>query len=598
MGVGVKTWGRKECLAFMTFVCVAFSGVQSVLGQTRSAVGPSMRSVDAASDRRSPGRTTNERSAGSSRPAPPKEKTEPADGERFIIRDYHVEGNNLLMPEQIDAILAPFTGPKRGFNDIEAARAALEQAYRRLGYPTIAVTVPEQTVEFGIITLTVYEGRLKSIEVTDNWFYSDSHIRRKLPAVSVGALLHEPTVLKQLDLLNTNPDLKVMPILKPSDDPGLLNLELKTKDHVPVHGKVELNNRGVPTTPRLRFNAALQYTNLFDADHTITFQTSQTPQDWGAVQVYSGNYAIPLGTPDEQLVFYGAVASSRARLDQSPLPVGSGLDIIGNSVIAGGRYFLPFGSDGIRHQLAFGIDYKHLGRTETPIPGTSDTLTVSNPLTYTPASLGYTRVLQDSRGFTKVTASARGYVAGLVPQGGKEDFGGVVEDVDNTPGVRQGSTGTFAVVQGGIDRYLTLPREFTFSAKADGQWASEPLVPTEQYFAGGMESVRGYREYEAVGDNAVHASVEVATPPFTKLPLEHIERSLRFVAFYEMAYLWIKQPQPGQAATWNLQGTGAGFRFTLSDHVRFRYDAAWTLRPGPFSPAGSFYGHFSLEAVF
>jgi hemolysin activation/secretion protein len=113
-----------------------------------------------------------------------------------------------------------------------------------------------------------------------------------------------------------------------------------------------------------------------------------------------------------------------------------------------------------------------------------------------------------------------------------------------------------------------------------------------------MESVRGYREFEAVGDEAVHANIEIVSPPVPQLSAEHIRRSLRFVAFYDMAYLWLRKPLPGQMDRRQLEGTGVGLRFALSDHLRFRYDAAWALRQGPFTPEGGFYGHFSLEAVF
>ncbi|MDN5940396.1 MAG: BamA/TamA family outer membrane protein [Nitrospira sp.] len=532
-------------------------------------------------------------------PLPQAASQAEADEGTFTIRDFFVQGNNLLMPDRVDAILAPFIGPARRFSDIEKARAALEQAYRGLGYPAIVVTVPEQTVEYGVITLTVYEGRLKSIDVTDAWFFSQGYVRGKLPAIRPGALLHEPTVLKQLDALNVNPDLKVVPILKPSDDPGQLDLELKVKDRPPVHGKVELNNRGVPTTPRLRLNAALQYTNVFNADHVITLQTSQTPQDWGAVEVYSGNYVIPLGSPDHQLMFYGATASSRASLNSSPLPVGGGFDIFGNAVIGGARYLVPFAAGGtMKHQLSVGLDYKHLDRSEGVIPGGVATVTVSNPLTYTPLSIGYTGIRPDELGFTRVTAITRGYVAGLVPGGDTEDFGGDPNDPLNKPGLRRFSTGTFVVVQGGLDRNHRLPYDFTLLAKAGGQWTNEPVVPTEQYFAGGLETVRGYREFEAVGDHAALASLEVVSPPLSQLPGEHIRRSMRLAAFYDLAYLWLMKPLPGQTDRAQLEGAGIGLRFTLSDHLRFRYDAAWTLRPGPFTPTGAFYGHFVLEAVF
>lgn len=517
----------------------------------------------------------------------------------FPIRDFFVEGNNLLPPDQVDAILEPFKGPSRHFGDIEAARSALEKEYRKLGYPTVAVTVPEQTVEFGVITLQIYEARLRLVDVTDARFFSTDYIRGKLPAVRTGALLHEPTVLKEIDALNANPDLKVTPVLKPTNNPERLDLELKVKDRPPLHGKIELNNRGVPTTPRLRLNAALQYTNLFGLDHAITLQTSQTPQDFGIVEVYSGNYLIPLSKPDHQLVFYGATARSRSQLTQSPVPVGGGLDIIGNSIIAGGRYFFPIGSGvSMSHQLSAGLDYKHLDRSQAEIPGTDISVTVTNPITYTPLSLGYNGVRPDEWGFTKVNALTRGYVAGTVSGGSKQDFQGDPNDPLNTPGFRQGSTGTFVVLQGGVERYQKLPAEFTLTMKADGQWANEPLVPMEQYFAGGMESVRGYIEYEAVGDEAAHATVELMTPPMPRWPLENIQRTLRFVAFYDVASLWIRDPAPGQKGRLKLEGVGAGLRFMLSDYLRFRFDGAWALSSGPFTSAGSTFGHFSVEAVF
>jgi hemolysin activation/secretion protein len=113
-----------------------------------------------------------------------------------------------------------------------------------------------------------------------------------------------------------------------------------------------------------------------------------------------------------------------------------------------------------------------------------------------------------------------------------------------------------------------------------------------------MESVRGYREYEASGDNAFRASVELGSPPIPALSFENVRRSLRFVAFYDLAYLRTRGAAPGQVDHYDLAGTGVGLRLALSDYVRFRYDAAWTLQPGPFTPEGTFFGHFSLEAVF
>ena len=42
--------------------------------------------------------------------------------------------------------------------------------------------------------------------------------------------------------------------------------------------------------------------------------------------------------------------------------------------------------------------------------------------------------------------------------------------------------------------------------RADGQWASEPLISIEQFGAGGVNSVRGYHEGEVFGDTGWHLS--------------------------------------------------------------------------------------------
>ena len=41
---------------------------------------------------------------------------------------------------------------------------------------------------------------------------------------------------------------------------------------------------------------------------------------------------------------------------------------------------------------------------------------------------------------------------------------------------------------------------------------NQPLIPAEQYFAGGMDSVRGYLTYEAIGDHAIRGRAELTTP--------------------------------------------------------------------------------------
>jgi hemolysin activation/secretion protein len=51
--------------------------------------------------------------------------------------------------------VGPLAGPKRGFADIQLAIEALQEAYRKAGYSTVQVSVPEQELTGGAVKLLV-----------------------------------------------------------------------------------------------------------------------------------------------------------------------------------------------------------------------------------------------------------------------------------------------------------------------------------------------------------------------------------------------------------------------------------------------------------
>ena len=79
---------------------------------------------------------------------------------RFEIKQFRVEGNTLLDAARMEKLLAPFTGKDRDFGTVQEAIDALENAYRRLGYSTVAVALPEQEMESGIVRVKVTENRI------------------------------------------------------------------------------------------------------------------------------------------------------------------------------------------------------------------------------------------------------------------------------------------------------------------------------------------------------------------------------------------------------------------------------------------------------
>jgi hemolysin activation/secretion protein len=407
----------------------------------------------------------------------------------------------------------------------------------------------------------------------------------------------------------------VAPVLKPGSEPGTVNLELKVKDRLPVHGKLEADNKGPITTPRNRLLAEVQHANIFGNDEILTVNTVQTPTDWGAVQNYGVSFVKPVIWPDHILAIYGSRSKSSSVLAGGAVAIGGGGDIAvaGNATVAGARYIFPILQGGkSTHQLSVGLDYKRLEKTGATFPG-GGTAVVSSGIEYTPASIGYTglypdRWWPDYVGQMKVSFAAKGYIAGIMPGGRRQDFGGDPNNPFGKPGVRKGSTGTFAVLQGGLERVQSLPYDFTLLLSTNGQWASQPLIPAEQFFAGGMDSVRGYITFEAIGDHAVRGRAELTSPELLSVPIDRIwqrRRSsdytfrLRLATFYDAANIWVADAPPGQISRFHLEGAGGGIRVKFPKDVgQLTIDYGYPLRETLNTRRGDSFTYFTINMAF
>jgi hemolysin activation/secretion protein len=356
--------------------------------------------------------------------------------------------------------------------------------------------------------------------------------------------------------------------------------------------------------------AEVQHTNLFGGDEILTVNTVQTPTDWGAVQNYGASFVYPVKWPDHLLAVYASRSKSQSILAGSTISVGGGgsVAIAGNATVAGFRYIFPLFSGGENtHQLSVGVDYKRLEQTDATFPGGA-TAVVKSPVQYTPASVAYTGFYPDRWGLTKLSLSAKGYIAGMIPGGAKEDFAGDPNNPTGQPGNRDGSTGTFAVLLGGLDRAQPLPGNFSLALHADGQWGSQPLIPAEQYFSGGFDTVRGYLQSEAIADHAIRGRAELTTPEVLSIPIDRIwqrRRSadylvrVKFATFYDAAQLWVQQAPTGQTSQFRLEGVGVGIRVKFPKDVgQLIIDQGFALRDTANTQRGDSFVHFSVSLVF
>lgn len=160
------------------------------------------------------------------------------------------------------------------------------------------------------------------------------------------------------------------------------------------------------------------------------------------------------------------------------------------------------------------------------------------------------------------------------------------------------STGYWLILKPSYSQQIEFYTNWITLFRLDGQWASEPLISTEQFGAGGVNSVRGYHEGEVFGDDGWHLSLEQQTPWHTvgmiggNTPL-----SIRGSIYMDYARVDLIDPQGRQGST-PLWGTGFGLSASAGPHWQAQFLFSWPLLSTLTTPAYQPFFNFGLTAQF
>lgn len=455
----------------------------------------------------------------------------------FDILEFRIEGNSVLPAIAIEKAVYPFLGPGRSIDDVQSAAQSLEKTYQSSGYLTVLVGIPEQKVTAGVVVLQVTEGTLDRVRVQGARYYSAGYIRSLAPSLTEGEVPYFPDVQKDLAVLNRPADRKVAPILKPAQVPGQVDIDLKVDDKSPLHGSVELNNRYTPNTSPLRLSAAIRYDNLWQRQHSASVQVLVSPQDMSQVRVISGNYIFNPGGRDRILALYAVKSDTDVAT-----PAAS---IVGKGFIVGARYIVPLPGKGeVSHSATLGVDYKDFQESERRFAANN----LLPPISYVPLTAGYAAQKQGRKGLTALNLGTTFGMRGF--------FGNSESEFSARA---YGASASWAVFRGDIQREQLVTRGYSIMVRVAGQMATGPLVNTEQFFIGGVDTVRGYLEAEALGDNAIALRVELRSPSFAKHVGSALDE-LNALVFFDAAEVRLIQPLPTTPGSTSLYSAGLGLR--------------------------------------
>jgi hemolysin activation/secretion protein len=502
---------------------------------------------------------------------------EAADGPRFEVRSYAVSGGTVFRPSDVDAMLAPFLGQSVGFAQIEAARAALQSAYHQGGYGAAQVSIPEQELSGGTVTLEVLEPKLTELVFEGARHHDDENIRRSLPALAEGSMPNTEAVARQLSLANENSAKQTDVTFRSARKPGEIAATVSVTDANPLRRFITVDNSGTPSTGTHRISVGLQHANLFNRDHVATVQFTTSIEKPSEVTIVGVGYRIPLyesGNSIDLIGGFSSVSSGQVQV------LNSTASVSGAGRIFSARYNWHLPRDGeLSQRISLAADWRDFDSSFLldNTPGNLVPRVITHPI-----SLSWSgNWSNDLREAGLQVSIARNLQGG--EHGRDEDFNAL----------RAGANARFAVMRASASWFQLLPQDWRVRLQAQAQYTRDELVSGEQLGIGGADSLRGLRERVLANDRGWRAGADLETPAWI-----YDQLVTRGILFGDVAHLYRVDPQPGETAGDGLFSAGVGLRVNYSTWLSGRIDYAQLIDGAERYRSGSHRVHASFSLNF
>jgi len=478
-----------------------------------------------------------------------------------------VTGIELLKSEEFQRKLQPYFGRPATLSVLDKVCRDVIDYYRQEGFPVVNVVVPRQTVREGAIQFLVMEARVGKVIVEGARWFNPDRLKSEV-SLREGDKVDATQLQEDIRWLNNNPFRQANLAFQPGEEPGTTDVILEVNDRLPLRFFFTYDNYGIDLTGKNRLSTGFNFGNLFNLGQQANFQyTTSTQNIFNSLNAYSGSWIVPFPWRN-YLTIFGSYSSANGDVPNTVATMQS------SSWQASARYNAPLPMLGpYAHELYGGLDYKQadnsllLFNITTPDGGGFGTYSIFQ------LTAGYSGSLPDELGSTSFELGGFYSPGGVGSLNDSANFNDIIPDANPDYGY-----GRFALTRG-----FTLPLNFSIRGEFNGQLASTALMPTEQFGLGGYNTVRGYDERVANGDNAWVINLEFWTPPgsvFKIFDNHEVEDRLQFLAFWDYGFVGYEEPQPGQVNSW-LMSVGPGLRYNIDRYVSVQLDWGFQLHQAP-----------------
>ena len=171
-------------------------------------------------------------------------------------------GNTVFTDEQLSHLLAHLVGRAWTLKQLMGSVRSISALYEQAGYPLVNVSIPEQTLDEGVLKIEVIEGTWGEVLLEHRHHGSDRLLRLATKNLRKGELIRQSDIDRSTMLLADIVGRSISARLRPGAEYSASDFIISGEDKDSLAGNFTLNNFGSVATGRTQANIQLQMNGL------------------------------------------------------------------------------------------------------------------------------------------------------------------------------------------------------------------------------------------------------------------------------------------------------------------------------------------------
>jgi hemolysin activation/secretion protein len=417
--------------------------------------------------------------------APQSLPAPPVPAAAFRLNDLRLNGVKALSNEELQSITQPYIGRDVTLGDLEALAQAITARYRERGYFLAQAVVPVQTVQGGVVEISVIEGRLGKIDVAvaPDAPIAEARVRAFLAPVQPGDAVNAQSYERAMLLLSDQPGIRVASGLQEGTQPGTTDLSVEVTAARRWVFTAEADNHGTKESGRLRIGGSARWLSPFGIGDNLDLRA--------------------MVSNDSGLVF--GRAAYEAPIGSNGLRAGVGLARVNYEL---GGQFADLDAQGTADVLDFSLNYPlirqrqqnlflRLGADVKDLTDELQAVAFTSKKRVHGLGLGWTWERRD-----EVLGGGYWASSGTLYRGKLDIRDPQTLAFDQSIAGRR-TEGDFTKLSFQFSRLQAIVPRHSLYLSLGGQWASKNLDASEKLALGGARAVRAYPSGEVLADEGV-----------------------------------------------------------------------------------------------